>query len=88
MAEELQNELQAIPNTNRVWVIGGRPRRIRVELDPVRLAARRTSALQVAQALQASNVNVRAGEFRAAGPRASSSTRAPSSATPRTWATW
>jgi len=44
-------------------VIGGRPRRIRVELDPARLAARRTSALQVAQALRAANVNLRAGQF-------------------------
>jgi hypothetical protein len=49
MAAELQNELQAIRDTNRVWVIGGRQRRIRVELDPVRLAARHTSALQVAR---------------------------------------
>jgi len=63
MAEQLQNKLQAIPKTNRVWVIGGRPRRIRVELDPVRLAAHRTSALQVADALRASNVQVRAGRF-------------------------
>ena len=63
MAEELQNELQAIRNTNRVWVIGGRPRRIRVELDPVQLAARRTSALHVARALRASNVQTRSGSF-------------------------
>ncbi len=63
LAEEMQDELQAIRNTNRVWVIGGWPRRIRVQLDPVRLAARHTSALQVAQALRASNVNVRAGRF-------------------------
>ncbi|HIQ22951.1 MAG TPA: efflux RND transporter permease subunit [Planctomycetes bacterium] len=63
IAEELQNNLKSIKNTNRVWVIGGRPRRIRVELDPGRLAAHRTSALFVARALQASNVNVRAGRF-------------------------
>jgi len=63
LAEQIQNELQAIHDTNRVWVIAGRPRQIRVELDPVRLAARRTSALQVAQALQASNVQLRAGQF-------------------------
>lgn len=61
LAEQIQNELQAVPNTNRVQVVGGRPRVIRVELDPVRLAGRRTSALQVAQALKASNVNLRAG---------------------------
>ena len=63
IAEQVQYELQAIRNTNRVWVIGGRPRRIRVEIDPVRLAARQTSALQVAEALKVSNVNVRAGQF-------------------------
>ena len=63
LAEQLQNELQSIPNTNIIRVIGGRPRQIRVELDPVRLAARRISALQVADALRASNVHVRAGRF-------------------------
>ena len=63
LAEQLENQLQAIPDTNRVWVIGGRPRRIRVELDPARMAARQTSALQVAQALRAANVNLRAGQF-------------------------
>lgn len=63
IAEQLENELQAVENTNRVWVIGGRPRRVRVELDPARLAARRISPLQVAAALRASNVNLRAGQF-------------------------
>ena len=63
IAEQLQHEFQAIHNTNRVEVIGGRPRRVRIELQPARLAGHSTSALQVAQALQASNVNVRAGAF-------------------------
>jgi multidrug efflux pump subunit AcrB len=63
IAEEVQHELQAIPNTNRVEVAGGRPRRIRVNLDSQRLAAHRTSPLQVARALQVSNVNARSGEF-------------------------
>ena len=63
MAEELQYDLQAIPDTNRVTVVGGRPRRIRVELDPQRLALRQTSALQVARALQVSNVQSRSGSF-------------------------
>jgi len=63
LAEELQYELQAVPNTNRVTVVGGRPRRIRVELDPQRLAARQTSALEVAEALRASNVHLRSGQF-------------------------
>ncbi|PAY16279.1 acriflavine resistance protein B [Rhodopirellula sp. SM50] len=63
IAEEVQRELQAIPNTNRVEVVGGRPRRINVNLDAQRLAAHKTSPLQVARALQVSNVTARNGSF-------------------------
>ncbi|MEQ9410580.1 MAG: efflux RND transporter permease subunit [Fuerstiella sp.] len=63
LAEEVQNELQAISNTNRVWIVGGRPRQIRVELNPAAMAARQVSPLQVAQALQAGNVNRRTRGF-------------------------
>jgi multidrug efflux pump subunit AcrB len=56
IAEELEIELQAVPDTNRTSVIGGRPRTIRVELDPQALAARRTSPQDVAWALAVSNV--------------------------------
>ncbi len=63
IAEEVQRELQAIPNSNRVLVHGGRPRKIQVNLDVQRLAAHQTSPLQVARALQLSNVTVRGGDF-------------------------
>ena len=63
MAEEVQHELQAIPNTNQVWITAGRPRRIRIEADAQRLASRQTSLLHLAQALKTSNVNQRAGQF-------------------------
>jgi multidrug efflux pump subunit AcrB len=63
IAQEMQNELQSIPDTNRVWVTGGRPRQIRVELDTQRMASRGTSPLHVARALQQSNVHARAGSF-------------------------
>jgi multidrug efflux pump subunit AcrB len=63
MAEELEIELQALPETNRTEVVGGRPRVVRVELDPDALAARQTSALEVAWALGISNVRRRAGGF-------------------------
>ncbi len=63
IAEEFQNELQSIPNTNRVEVVGGRPRRIYVNLDAQRLAAHGTSPLQVADALKVANVTARNGEF-------------------------
>ncbi len=63
IAEELEIELQAVAQTNRTEVIGGRPRVIRVELDPDALAARQTSSLEVAWALGVSNVRYPAGGF-------------------------
>lgn len=63
IAEELQHELQAIPNTNQVWVSGGRPRRVRIQLDAQRLAGHQTSPQQVARALQLSNINQHVGTF-------------------------
>jgi len=63
LAEELELELKTIPQTNRTWVVGGRPREVRVELDTNALAARQTSPLEVAWALEVSNVRRRAGEL-------------------------
>jgi multidrug efflux pump subunit AcrB len=63
IAEELEIELQAVDQTNRTEVVGGRPRVVRVELDPDALAGRRTSALDVAWALGVSNVREPAGGF-------------------------
>jgi len=63
IAEELEIELQAVPETGRTAVIGGRPRVARVELDPEALAARQTAPLEVAWALGVSNVRTRAGSF-------------------------
>ncbi|MDZ7752922.1 MAG: efflux RND transporter permease subunit [Gammaproteobacteria bacterium] len=55
LAEEMAHRLKAIDSTNRVTVTGGNPRRIRVELDPAALASRRTTPLQVADAIEAAN---------------------------------
>lgn len=63
IAEQIQSRLQALPDANRVEIISGRPRQVRVELDAIRLAARQTSPLDVAQALRAANVTLRAGQF-------------------------
>ncbi len=63
VAEEIQHEIQAIQDTNRVTVVGGRARRIRVLLDPQQLASRNTSILQVAQSLRVSNFEQRSGAF-------------------------
>ncbi len=63
IAEEIEIELKAVPGTNQSRVVGGRPRTVRVELEPDALAARRTSPLEVAWALDVSNARVRAGSF-------------------------
>lgn len=41
IAEEVEIALQSVPQTNRTSIVGGRPRVVRVELDPDALAARR-----------------------------------------------
>ena len=55
IADELSTHLQGIPQTSEVKVSGGRPRTIRVLLNPESLAARKTTALEVGQALMLSN---------------------------------
>ena len=62
LAEEIEHTLQSIENTNKIQVTGGRPRQIRVELDPKALAARRTAPLEVAWAIDVSNKLLPAGE--------------------------
>lgn len=63
LAEELQRELQSVPDTNRVQIVGGRRRLIQVQLDPIRLAAYRLSPAEIGRALDASNVRIRSGSF-------------------------
>ena len=61
LAEEMAHRLKAIDSTNRVTVTGGYPRRIRVDLDPQALAARRTAPLEVISAIEAANIQLPAG---------------------------
>lgn len=63
LAEEIEHDLQSIKDTNRIEVTGGRPRQIRVELDPEALAARRTAPLEVAWAFDISNKLLPAGDL-------------------------
>jgi len=63
LAEEVATVLQAVANTSEVDVIGGRPRAAQVLLDVGALASRRTTAMDIVSALQASNVLVSAGEM-------------------------
>ncbi len=63
LAEEVEIKLQAIPNTNAITLVSGRPRKIRVEMDTEALAAHRTSPLDLGFALQASNLRLEGGSF-------------------------
>jgi multidrug efflux pump subunit AcrB len=63
LAEEIEHGLQAIENTGRVEIVGGRPRQIRVELDTEALAAYQTAPLEVAWAIDVSNQLLPAGEL-------------------------
>ncbi|MGD9034330.1 MAG: efflux RND transporter permease subunit, partial [Desulfobacteraceae bacterium] len=62
LAEEIEHDLQSIENTNKLQVTGGRPRQIRVALDPSALTARRTAPLEVAWAIDVSNKLLPVGE--------------------------
>lgn len=63
LAEEVELFLQHTENTNKVNVVGGRPRTIRVELKSNALAARKTTPLEVADALRIHNVELPAGSI-------------------------
>jgi multidrug efflux pump subunit AcrB len=67
LAEEFELELGSVPDTGRVTIIGGTAREVRVDLDPEALAARRTTALDVAFALDVSSLQQRAGRLDRAG---------------------
>ena len=68
VAARLEDDIRTIPDVSSTTVIGGRPRAVRVVLDPARLAAAGLSPLEVMGALQAGNARLPAGEF-AAGDR-------------------
>jgi multidrug efflux pump subunit AcrB len=63
LAEEVVDRLQQVEDTSYTAIIGGRPRQIRVELDPAALAARNLDVLAVQQALDGANLELAAGAF-------------------------
>ena len=51
MAGQLQEALKELPDISEITIIGGRPRRVTVDLDPAALSARHLDPLAVQQAL-------------------------------------
>jgi multidrug efflux pump subunit AcrB len=63
IGEELVERLSSVPQVSRTYVVGGQPRRMRVELLPERLKAYQMSLLEVQRAVAAFNVTLPAGSF-------------------------
>ncbi|MHC4408990.1 MAG: efflux RND transporter permease subunit [Planctomycetota bacterium] len=66
IGKELEHELQAVDDTNRITTVGGPPRVVRVLLEPESLAARRTTPLDIAFALEVSSTHRGTGTLEAA----------------------
>ena len=64
VAEELTQRLAGVKDVSRAYVVGGRPRVVRVLMDPDRMAAYHVAPLELQRAIQAANVRQTAGDFR------------------------
>jgi multidrug efflux pump subunit AcrB len=58
---QLQETLKELPDISEIAVIGGRPRRVIVDLDPSALSARRLDPVSVQQALMRTNTRSTSG---------------------------
>src|SRR6187401_836098 len=65
LAEELAQRLAGIREVSRAYVVGGRPRVVRVIMDTDRMSAYRVSPLELRRAVQVTNVRQMAGDLRA-----------------------
>ena len=63
MAEELLARLAEIADISQSRLLGGRPREVRVELDPKRLAGFGISPLMVRQALEGADASLKVGGY-------------------------
>jgi len=63
IAEELESKLQAVKNTGPTMIVGGRPRQVRIEFDPERLAGRGLTVADIERAVRGANLTVPAGSF-------------------------
>lgn len=63
MAQEFATGLQAIPQTNGVAVTGERARTLRILLDPEAMGARRTTPIDIVEALASANRLQEAGDW-------------------------
>jgi multidrug efflux pump subunit AcrB len=63
IADDLKDDLEAIPGVNRVQVIGGREREVHVYADPRRLSFYELSLMDLVEAVSQENLTVPGGEI-------------------------
>jgi multidrug efflux pump subunit AcrB len=63
VGEEVLSRLAGVPDISRTYIVGGRPREVRVEISPDRMAGFGVSMLDVWRALQGTDAAVTAGHF-------------------------
>ncbi|MBP9206798.1 MAG: efflux RND transporter permease subunit [Kofleriaceae bacterium] len=59
----VQRALERLDGVGQVTILGGQKRRINIQLDPIRLAAKRVSALEVYRAIGVANVSFPGGRI-------------------------
>lgn len=67
VADELAVELRKTPGVSRIRILGGEPREVRIEPDPVRLSATGVSLRKLLGAISAAGVSLPAGSSERAG---------------------
>ena len=65
--KQIKQRIERINGVGQVILLGAQDRQIDVQVDPIRLAAADTSALEVQRAIESSNINVPGGRIEA-GP--------------------
>jgi multidrug efflux pump subunit AcrB len=65
IGDELVDKLQQVPDSGRAAVIGGMSRKIRVEIDPAKLAAYGLDALAIVQSVRGADARLSSGTFEA-----------------------
>ncbi len=63
LAEEVLEQIKKVPGTSAGFIVGGRPRELRVQIDPARLKAYGLTPLQVANVIQTENRALPTGRF-------------------------
>ncbi len=63
IAEELELQLQAVQNTGRTNIVGGRAEQVRVKVDAEKLSGRGLSIADLSRALAAGNIHLPAGQI-------------------------